>query len=103
VIEYKASLAITPVRSKAVKQLIDIGLIPAECTRFELILDAKEAIRAKCEFFVSEDALQKIADALASNPEEVTQIIKTATVRPGLNEDQRTNPGLERLFREIEL
>lgn len=96
--EYKGSLAITPVKSKAVKKLIEIGLIPQECTRFELILDAKEAIQAKCEFFVSEEGMQKIADAFASSPEEVMQIIKTARVRPGLNEDQRTNPELERLF-----
>ena len=73
-------VGITPQNSQAIKQLIALGVIPQECTHFELILDPKEAIRAKCEFLVSEETMQKIADAFSRNPEEAAQILRTAKV-----------------------
>lgn len=88
--EYKASSALTPVGSKAVRELIDVGLIPRECTRFELLLDRREAIQATCTFFVSEEQLQKFADVMKSIPEEASQILRQgqAIVLP-MNERMR--------------
>jgi hypothetical protein len=81
--KYTASKAITPRRSKAVNKLIKLGLIPAECTRFELVLDARDVIRARCEFFVNEEQMQQIADAFKANPGEAARIIKTGLVGLG--------------------
>lgn len=74
------SNAIRPQNSQAVKRLIELGILPEECTRFELILDAKDAIRAKCEFFVSEESMQEIAKAFEENPEEARKILTTSIV-----------------------
>lgn len=79
--EYSGSMAIKPTRSKAVAELIEIGLIPAECTRFELVLDAKDVIRAKCEFNVTEEQMGKIRDAFTRNPEEISQMLRTGTIK----------------------
>lgn len=75
------SMAIKPQSSRAIRQLISLGLIPSECTHFELVLDAQEAIRATCTFHVTEEQMQMIADAYAANPEEVVQMIRTASIK----------------------
>jgi hypothetical protein len=91
--KYKANLALTPVASKAVRELIDVGLIPAECTHFELILDRNNAIQAKATYFVSEADLQKVADAFKRHPEEVGQIMRSQEVRAyGINEPRKSTP-----------
>jgi hypothetical protein len=72
--------AIRPQDSKAVKKLIEIGILPPDCTRFELVIDANAAIRAKCEFFVSEESLQEIATAFEENPEEARRILTSSIV-----------------------
>lgn len=74
---------IVPQFSNAVRQLIDIGLIPENCTRFELIIDAKDAIRAKCEFVVTEEQLGQIATAFKDSPDEAREIIRTIDVGVG--------------------
>lgn len=76
-------MAITPRESKAVKAMIDAGIIPAECTRFELVLDAKDAIRARCEFFVTEEQLEVVAAELRRDPLEAARFIRTALVGMG--------------------
>lgn len=94
---YNASKAITPQTSNALRELINIGLIPAQCTRFELVIDAKDAIRAKVEFLVTEEKLQQIADAFKRNPEEAAQIIRTATVSTLSADHSVGNLGMEKI------
>lgn len=92
-----ARTSITPQSSRAVMSLVRSGLIPDNCSHFELILDAKDCIRAKCEFIVSEDQMEKIAAALKDNPDEVERILRSATVisyRVGHQEFERI-PNLE--------
>lgn len=72
--------AIRPQDSQAVRKLIELGILPPDCTRFELVIDAKDAIRAKCEFFVSEEALQEIAAVFEQHPEEARRIFTSAIV-----------------------
>ena len=79
--KYNASKAIKPQNSKAVAELIEIGLLPAACTRFELVIDAKDAIRAKCEFIVTEEQMVAISEAFARNPDEVAQILRTGSIK----------------------
>lgn len=63
--------------------MIDAGIIPKECTRFELVFDAKDAIRAKCEFLVTEEQLEVVAAALVRDPLEAARYIRTALVGMG--------------------
>lgn len=79
--EYSGSRAIKPQCSKAVAELIEIGFLPSECTRFELVIDAKDVIRAKCEFNVTEEQMQVLVDALKRNPEEVADMLRTAEIK----------------------
>lgn len=79
--EYAGSRAIKPQCSKAVAELIEIGFLPSECTRFELVIDAKDVIRAKCEFNVTEEQMVTIAAAFARNPEEVAQMLRTGSIK----------------------
>jgi hypothetical protein len=72
--------AIKPQDSNAVKKLIEIGILPPDCTRFELVIDAKDVIRAKCEFFVSEEALHEIAAVFEQNPDEAMRIARSMMV-----------------------
>jgi hypothetical protein len=68
--------------SNAVRRLIELGVIPPECVRFELIFDVGDVIRATCTFNVTEDQLEKIAQAYEENPDDAAGIIREF-VRPG--------------------
>lgn len=69
--------ALVPHASKAVRALIEAGIVPEMCTRFELKIAANEVIRAKCEFLLSEEQMEKIATALRDHPEEAKAIART--------------------------
>lgn len=68
-------------RSAVIRRLIDVGVIPAECTRFELVCAVNEPIRATCTFNVNEEQLEQIAKAYEEYPEEAAAIIREI-VRP---------------------
>lgn len=68
--------------SKVIKRLIEVGLIPAECTRFELLFAVNAPVRATCTFNVTEDQVEEIAKAYEEYPEEAAGIIREI-VRPG--------------------
>ena len=74
-------MAISVHNSKAVKQLIDCGVIPQECKSFTLHLEVNKAVTAEFEVYLSEAQLQSIADALRDNPSEVEGMVKRALIR----------------------
>lgn len=79
---YAGSKAIAyAAHSKVVKRLIDAGLIPAECTRFELVFQVNSPVRATCTFNVTEEHLEEIAKAYEEHPEEAASIVRDI-VRP---------------------
>jgi len=66
----KPTSAVFPPASKLVKALLDAGIIPAQCTRFDLHISFDDVIRATYEVIVSEEQFEKIAATLKDNPEE---------------------------------
>lgn len=74
-------MPITPNQSKAIQRLIEAGIVPANCTRWKLISDVNDVIRARMEILVDEPTLQKIADALIENEEEAKQIVRDVLVK----------------------
>lgn len=76
------AVAFMPQHSKVVKRLIEVGLIPAECVRFELVMEVSQVVRATCTFNVTEDQLAQIAKAYEDYPEEAAGMIREI-VRPG--------------------
>jgi hypothetical protein len=78
---YKASMAFAARGSKLVKALTDAGIVPAECSRFELVLDTKEPVRAKCEFNVTSDQMEVIVAALKQEHEDGKRVILDAVLK----------------------
>ena len=66
-----------PQGSKAIKQLSAAGIIPPECTRFELLAEVNKAVRLRYEVFASEEQVQQIADVLERNPEEALEMARS--------------------------
>lgn len=60
--------------SKAIKELIDAGVIPKDCRRFELICTTSSPILLRYEVNATPEQVQRIADALIRNPEEARAI-----------------------------
>jgi hypothetical protein len=79
----------TPHNSKAIQEMIAVGVIPQNCQKFEMLSDAEGAVLFKYEVFATEEQVQQIADALKRNPEEAQRI--TRTVLFGVN-DKDSSP-----------
>jgi hypothetical protein len=71
---------ILPRGSKAVKRLIEIGLVPKLCSRFELTLDRNEAIQAVVTYFVTEEQMDAIANVFSENREEIPKIKRRTVI-----------------------
>ena len=74
--------------SKAIKELIEAGVIPQECRRFELVAEPMKPVIMRYEVMATEEQMQKIADALIRNPEDAREIVRVIAFprRPGEEE-----------------
>ena len=77
----ETSRVTTAVNNPIIKDLIDAGVIPAQCTRFTLEASVKDAITIKSECFATEEQVRMIADALLSNPEAARDIARSIVFR----------------------
>lgn len=62
--------------SKLVKQLIAVGVIPKQCTRFELVMEVNQPIRIRMEVYASPEDTERIAEALEAHPDEVAEMVQ---------------------------
>jgi hypothetical protein len=62
--------------SGVIKRLIREGIIPPECRMMTLRCAANEAIKMQLEVYVTAEQMEKIADALIDNAEEVKQFAR---------------------------
>lgn len=72
---YQPSKACCPNNSKAIKALIEAGIIPQECRRFELIAEPNQFVTMRYEVHVTEEQMQQIADALIASPDEAKRVV----------------------------
>lgn len=81
--------------SSIVKGLIAAGVVPANCTRFNLSIAVGEVVRISCDFFVSEEQFQQIATAFSDNPEEAKAIARRLFIR---RQEALSNPPRAQVF-----
>lgn len=76
-------MAVCANNSKAIKQLISMGVIPPECTRFEIISEVAKPVIMRYEVFMSESDLQQVADVFASeeSAEEMEAVVKRLVMK----------------------
>lgn len=65
---------ISPYSSKAIRSLMDAGIIPKNCSRWTLVSDPRDCVRMISEVVVTEREFQTIADALLNNRDEARQM-----------------------------
>jgi hypothetical protein len=73
--------AVIPNNSPIVERLIETGIIPKLCAKFELTVSVNEPLRITSECFVTEAQFREIADALLENPEEAKRIAHAAVLK----------------------
>ena len=79
---YKGSKAVGANGSTAIKTLIESGVIPPECRRFELLAEAGGLILLRFEVNATEDQMEIIAKALSDNRDElIREVVPVASVR----------------------
>jgi hypothetical protein len=71
----------SPINNPIIKQLIDAGVIPQECTRFSFEANVKDVMRITAECFATGEQVKAIADALMSNPQVAKEIARTIIFR----------------------
>jgi hypothetical protein len=64
-----------PCGSAVIQKLLAAGIIPKNCTSFELVVKVNEPVRARCEVFVTEEQTAAILEALNENKDEAKRII----------------------------
>lgn len=62
--------------SPAVKALIEAGIIPRLCKKFELIIEVGQPIRLIAETLVTEEKFRELADILKDYPEEAAKFAR---------------------------
>lgn len=65
---------ISPYSSKAIRSLMDAGIIPKNCSKWTLVSDPRDCVRMISEVVVTEREFQTIADALLNNRDEARQM-----------------------------
>lgn len=65
-----------PQGSQVIRALIDMGIVPSECRRFELIADADEPVLFRYEIRPSAEQMQILLDTLQQHPEELSRVAK---------------------------
>ncbi len=73
-------MSISTFNSKIVAELIEAGIIPRHCSKWEMVADVKDAVRIRSEVFVTEEQYRQIADALLRNKTEARAAVQL-TVR----------------------
>lgn len=68
---------ITTGTSKAVRRLIDSGIIPPNCRKAILKLEAQSVITLELELFVSKEQFDEIANALIDNADEANRLARS--------------------------
>lgn len=62
-----------------IRELIEAGIIPKNCSKFSLIIDAASVVTVRSEVFIEEEDFRKIADALLRSDEEGRQLAAEIT------------------------
>jgi hypothetical protein len=60
----------------AVAALIEAGIIPRLCKKFELIIEVGQPIRVVAETLVAEEKFRELADVLRDYPEEAAKFAR---------------------------
>lgn len=77
--------------SQIVKELIGAGIIPPNCTRWELVADMHSAVALRFEVLVTQEQYDRIGGAILHNPEEAKSIAQI-TVWGGMSRPVRMTP-----------
>jgi hypothetical protein len=60
--------------SKIIKRLIEAGIVPHDCTRFELVAEVNSAVVLRIERYASGEEYARVIDALVDNADEALAI-----------------------------
>ena len=67
--------------SKVVDELTASGVIPKNCRKFELIIEAGGVVLIREELFATIEQVQQIKEVLERNPEEAREFAKSLLIR----------------------
>lgn len=65
------AIAVSSIGNPIVKQLVEAGIVPPQCTKFELIFEVHRAVKVRTESFVTEEEFRRLADILAEHAGEL--------------------------------
>ena len=74
------AFAFLPHHSEAVRRLIEAGIIPHDCTRFELFAAVGEVVAIRTESYLSHEDFELLSKVLAEHPEEAARMARSMTL-----------------------
>jgi len=75
-------MAISPHGLKSIEKLIEAGLIPQECTKFEVMVAVGQPVRIRSEAFVTKEQMDALVAALTESPEAAREYARQACFMP---------------------
>jgi len=72
---------VTPFGSRLIQELVAKGIIPARCTRWELVSDVEDVLRIRSEVLASRAEFETVAKLLLENEDEARRFVRDVILK----------------------